>query len=190
MARTLAIWVAGALLCAAGAFAQPGSRPGFKSGRGMKAGRPPGARRPHRANPGGRLGIGPTAIDRWNRMSPEEQQKALDRLPPEQRRRVQQRIDAFNSLPPEERQRLRERYQRFANLPPEKQDMVRQDMRQIQQLAPDRRRAVVREFQQLRNLPEADRRVRMTGDEFRGRFSSEEQRILENLAENFNDPQK
>src|ERR1700720_133180 len=44
-----------------------------------------------------------TIIDRWNRMSPEEQQKFLAKFPPDKRKQVEEQFNCFKNLPPEER---------------------------------------------------------------------------------------
>src|SRR5436190_18557983 len=71
----------------------------------------------------GKMGAPPNGmIERLNRMTPEQRQRALDRLPPERREKVERRLENFNALPPEEKDRLRQQYQAFQKLPPEKQD--------------------------------------------------------------------
>ena len=52
-------------------------------------------------------------IERLNRMTPEQRQRTLDRLPPERREKVERRLEKFNALPPEVKSRLREEYQEF-----------------------------------------------------------------------------
>src|SRR5689334_21950911 len=74
--------------------------------------------------PAKRLGPPPAngLIERLNSMTPEQRKRALDRLPPERREKVQRRLDNFNALPQEEKDRLREQYREFQKLPLEKQD--------------------------------------------------------------------
>jgi hypothetical protein len=131
---------------------------------------------------------GRNAIDRWNQMSPEERERELAKLPPERARLIRERIRRFNQLPPEEKRQLRERYQRFQQLPPDKQQIVRQRMREFRELPLDRRPAIRRELDQIRALPESERRARLNSEEFRSRFSPQEQQIIRDIAENFPAP--
>lgn len=121
-------------------------------------------------------------IDRWNRMSPEERERELAKLPPARARQVRQRIRRFNQMQPEEQQALRERYQTFSQLPPEKQQIVRDRLGEFRQLPLARRPVVHREVERLRQLPEAQRQAAMNGDEFRGHFSPREQQIIRDLT--------
>src|SRR5271156_3738106 len=66
-----------------------------------------------------------TPVERWIRMSPAERQRALAKLPPERRQRIQERIRQYQQLSPEERQMLRQRYDRFSELPLEQQNHAR-----------------------------------------------------------------
>src|SRR6266550_6374036 len=43
-----------------------------------------------------------TIIDRWKRMSPEEQQKFLAKFPPDKRKKVEEQLNHYKNLPPEE----------------------------------------------------------------------------------------
>lgn len=121
-------------------------------------------------------------IDRWNRMSPQERERELAKLPPARARLIRQRIWMYNHMRPEEREALRERYQTFIQLPPEKQQIVRERLREFRQLPVVRQPLVHREVAQLRLLPEAQRRARINSPEFRGRFSPQEQQIIRDLT--------
>jgi hypothetical protein len=121
-------------------------------------------------------------IDRWNRMSPEERERELAKLPPARARQIRQRIWWYNHMRPEEQQALRGRYQTFAQLAPDKQQIVRERLREFFQLPQARRPVVHREVEQLRLMPEAQRQARLNTDEFRGRFSPQEQQIIRDLT--------
>jgi hypothetical protein len=123
-----------------------------------------------------------TPIDRWNRMSPEERERELAKLPPARARAIRQRIQRYNQMHPEEQQALRERYQNFSQLPPAKQQIVRERLREFRQLPPGRRQVVHREVVQMRLLSEAQRQARINGAEFRSRFSPQEQQIIRDVS--------
>jgi hypothetical protein len=152
--------VAMALVFGVGAVAQPARRPGKRLG-------------PPTAN-----GL----IERLNNMTPEQRKRALDRLPPERREKVQRRLDNFNALPQEEKDRLREQYREFQKLPAEKQDAIRRSFRQLTDLSQDRRPLVRREVMRLRRLTPEERASRMDNDNFRSRFSESERQIIQDLA--------
>ena len=138
------------------------------------------------AQPARRKRIGPPAvngmIERLNAMTPEQRKRALDRLPPERRERVQRRLDNYNSLSPEAKERLREEYQEFQKLPVERQDAIRRSFRQLGELSQDRRPIVRREVIRLRQLTPEERTSRMDMDNFRSRFSESERQIIQDLV--------
>lgn len=123
-----------------------------------------------------------TAVDRFNRMSPEERQKALAKLPPERRKRIEDRLNRYNSLTPDQRRELRYRYQAFNQLPPDKQNQARRLFRQFGELAPERQAPLRQEFESLRSMPDAERRARMNSDEFRNKYDGHEQKLLGDLS--------
>jgi hypothetical protein len=127
---------------------------------------------------GGRLGRQAAVIERWNNMTPEQRRNALDRLPPERRRRIEEQLERYSNLSPEERRALRFRWEMFTQLPPERQDEARRLFRQFNQLAPDRQSRLREEFQQLREMPEVQRQARLESGEFREAYTLREQRFL------------
>jgi hypothetical protein len=126
---------------------------------------------------------GKTPIDEFMRMSPEERQKALDRLPPAQRRRFQERLQRFNQLPPQQQQTLRNMYGRLNQLPPERQQVVRKSLNQFCQQPQDRRQAMRQELKSIAPLGPEDREARMTSPEFRGKFSEKERGIIRDMSD-------
>ncbi len=149
----------------------------FSQGRKGGAGAGPGARRPAAARPM------PPAFERLSKMSPEQRQRVLEKLPPERKKQVEQRLEQYNKLSPEERERLREQYDVFRSLPPERQDAARRAFHRFNNLPDDRRPVVRQEFQKLRALPDDERRARMNSDEFRNKYSRNEQQLLADMTE-------
>ena len=133
---------------------------------------------------GKRPGPGRRAIivDRWNRMSPEERDKALGKLPPARREHIERQLERYNNLTPEERRELRQRYETFNQLPPVRQEQARKLFRRFSMLPAERRQPLREEFDSLRAMPEADRRARLNSDEFRGKYSGREQDLLRDLT--------
>lgn len=116
-------------------------------------------------------------------MSPEDQRKQLDRLPPAQRARLRQRLERFNQLPPEQQRTLSNLYNRLHQLPPERQESVRKAINKFSQQSPDRQQVIRDELRGMATLPEKERRERLTSHEFRSRFSHKEQEIVRDMSE-------
>jgi hypothetical protein len=123
-----------------------------------------------------------TIVDNWSRMTPEEREKALSRLPPERRKKIEEQLNQYNHLSPDQRRDLRSRYAGFNQLSPEKQDQARRVYRQFNRLPPDRQGPVQSEFENLRSMPEAERNARLNSDEFRNKYTAGEQGILRNFS--------
>jgi hypothetical protein len=119
-----------------------------------------------------------TIIDRWNRMSPEEQQKFLAKFPPDKRKKVEERLNHYKNLPLEERSRP----QTFSQLPPEKQNQARRAWAQYGRLPKDRQPMLRDEFENLRTMPKAGRSARINSDEFRNKYNANEQSILRDFS--------
>jgi hypothetical protein len=126
-------------------------------------------------------GAGLTILDRLDRMSPEERKRALDRLPPERRARIEQRLNAFQSLPPAVRQRLRRQLEWFRQLPQERQEAARSLFQRFRALPPVRRQALNREARRLLELDQTARGARMDSPAFRNRYTPEEQGMLRDM---------
>ncbi len=128
------------------------------------------APRPAAAN-----GIGAPAVQRLMAMTPEDRKKALQKLPPERRKQLEERLrqyerlsatqkDKIHGLSPEQQAHLRRLYQRFNNFPAERQGALRT------------------EVQKMQGLSDPERRARMNSDEFRNRYNQREQALLGELA--------
>jgi hypothetical protein len=100
------------------------------------------------------------ALQRLSQMTPQQRQKALSRLPPERRERIEQQLNRLDQLPPDQKAKLLQRYDEFQGLPR------------------DRQAAVRAELQALRKMPIPQRRQRLNSPEFQQSFSPEEQRLL------------
>jgi hypothetical protein len=124
-----------------------------------------------------------TPIDEFMRMSPEERQKALNRLPPEQRKRLQERLLRFNQLPAGEQQTLKGMYNRLNQLPAERQQVVRRSLNQFTEQPGDSKQAIRQELKSLGQMTPEERDARLASPEFWARFSQNEQGIIRNMSE-------
>jgi hypothetical protein len=125
---------------------------------------------------------GPTILDRLESMSPEERRRLLDKLPPERRKRLEQRLAAYEALPPAERERLRRQYDTFRALTPAQKQATRSLFRRFMELPPGRRQVLRQEAARLAQMPWPRRRTRMASPDFQSRYAPEEQQILRALA--------
>jgi hypothetical protein len=129
-----------------------------------------------------------TALEKWNRLSPAERQRALATMPPERRRRLQQKLQQYRNLPAQEKQQLQDRYQAFSQLPPDQQNHARAVFRQFNSLPEDRRPMVRKEFEELRSMRPAEQAAHMNTEAFRSRYTPAEQQMLQDLARLFGSP--
>lgn len=131
-----------------------------------------------RANQAQRLAL----LERWNEMSPEERQKRLERLPPERRRQIEERLAEYRSMTPDQREQLRMRVETFSLLSPEKQAQARRLFHRFTLLPQERQQPLRDEFQRLRDVSEAERRARMSSEDFRKSYTPHERRLLFELT--------
>jgi hypothetical protein len=124
-----------------------------------------------------------TPIEEFETMSPAERQKALDRLPPADRQRLQERLDRFNQLPPERQQALKNLYNRLHQLPPDRQNAVRQSINKFSQMPPERQQAIRGALTNMANMSPEDRKKHVSTPEFRQKFNKKEQEIVRDMAE-------
>jgi predicted Fe-S protein YdhL (DUF1289 family) len=123
-------------------------------------------------------------LDHWNKMSPEERQRVLNNLPPDRRKRFEEKFETYNSLSPAEKQKLRQQYNAFRQLPPARQEMLRKLYKEFEQLPPARREQLRGEVQRLGRMSPADRRSRLSSPDFRTKYTLSEQRLMEGLVKN------
>jgi hypothetical protein len=151
------------------------AKPAAPKGGVPKAGIPKG---------GARL-VNPANIAaRLYRMTPEEREHALEKLPNEQaRERARKELELFDSLPKEAQEIQLRRLDRFAQLTPEKRAEVRGLMAEANALPPNRAAAVRQTLYQLQKLTDEQRESMLQRPAFQARFSPEELRVIRGLAD-------
>ncbi len=117
-------------------------------------------------------------------MTPEERERALEKLPPQRQAQLRERLEKFDSLPPQQRERMIRQYQMLSSLPPEKQNLVRRQIQAFNHLPDDRRRQLGPELQRLRRMPENERQARIASDDFKTKYTPEEQQMLSDISQN------
>jgi len=124
-----------------------------------------------------------TPIDEFMRMPPVERQKALNRLPPDKRRRIEDRLKRFNALPSDRQQELKSMYNRLTQLSAPQQQAVRRSLNQFSQQPADRKQAIRRELWSIAPLSAGEREARFAGAEFRENFNDKEQAIVRDMSQ-------
>lgn len=126
---------------------------------------------------------GTALVVRLAQMTPEERERALDNLPGPQRVRLMAQLERFRNMTVEDQARLRAQTAALNRLSPERQEAIRQSLRDFNALEPGRRRVITREMRALALLPPGERRAVIGSEEFTGRFSASERRVIADLAE-------
>jgi len=146
-----------------------------------KAGNPKGQPIPKGAarvvNPG-------SVAARLFRMSPEEREHALEKLPNEKQRENARALLAwFDGLPKEQQEMQLRRLDRFAQLPPEKRAEARDRLMEFNALPPPRKVLVQRALYRLQEMNDQRRENTMHNPAFEAQFSPDELRIISGLAD-------
>ena len=115
------------------------------------------------------------ALQRWQRMSPEQRDELRNRyekwqtLPPQERKKLQENLDTWRRLPPEERGAIRKNYERWQQLSPERQQRLRQRWDRWQTLPPEKKQSLRRRYDRYRQVsPEKRRELRERRKKRRG----------------------
>jgi hypothetical protein len=126
-------------------------------------------------------------MDRHSNLTPDQQQKALERepgfhdLPAQTQERMRERLSQLNNMNPNRRRRWLERNEAIAQLAPQQRQQVRDAMNQFGSLPPDRKRQVARAFRELRDLPPDQQQNLLRSDRYRNQFSPQEVDALSGL---------
>jgi len=124
------------------------------------------------------------AGQRFLQMTPDEQERLMERANPQQQERMRAALEHYNNLPPAARERLFRQYQLLKNLPVEQQALISRQFQAFNQLPDDRRWPVGQELIRLHRMPPEERATRLQGQDFGARYSPAEQQILRDLSLN------
>jgi hypothetical protein len=128
--------------------------------------------------------VNPSPAARLFRMSPEEREHALEKLPTEQaRENARRQLEWFDSLPKEQQAAQLRRLDRFAELTPEKRAEVRGLIVEANHLPPQRAAAVRQALFRLQQMTDQERESTLHRPAFQARFSPEELRIITGLSD-------
>lgn len=150
-----------------------------------RAGNPNRAASPNKGGApkgGGRINNPGNPVQRLLLATPEERERALEKLPPQQQARIRQGLARFDRLPEGEKTRLLQQLQAFRSLPPDKQMVVSRQIQTFNSLPQDRLRPMRRELKYLLQLPEGEREARLNSEGFKQNYSPTEQQVLSDLS--------
>jgi hypothetical protein len=119
---------------------------------------------------------------RLYRATPEERDRALEKLPPKLQEQIRAQLGRFDGMPKEQQQVLIRRAEAFAALSPGEQSLVRRQMAALGKLPQERRGAIGRALRRLQPLSQDEREKMLGSDEFKTRFSPEEQKMIADLS--------
>jgi hypothetical protein len=121
-------------------------------------------------------------------LSPEEQEKLLEKDPnfknqtPQHQAELRERLRKFNSLTPEQRERALNRMQFMANLSKDQRQQIREANQVLQTLPQDRQIQVHKALRHLRQMTPEERAQAMSEDRFKKTFSEKEREVLTKLS--------
>jgi hypothetical protein len=153
----------------------PALRPGPLA-RKMPPPKGPDPKGPRFANPA-------SAAARLYLATPEQRERALEWLRPEQQESARRNLAWFDGLAKEDQGIVIKRTERFAALAPEKKRAFVLQLQALNRIPQLRKRAITAALVRLQMMPDERRAAILASEEFRSRFSPEEQRMIGDLSE-------
>jgi hypothetical protein len=179
MPRLFYLACVGCLLAVGGWASDETSKPPREGGgAAARPNRPPGAAAGHKLN--NPLNPG----QQFLQMTPEEQERVMERANPQQQERMRAALEHYRSLPPAARDRLFRQYQLLKGLPVQQQAMISRQFQAFNQLPEERRWVVGQELLRLHRMPAEERAARLASEPFAARYVSGERQILSDLSLN------
>lgn len=120
---------------------------------------------------------------RLYRLTPQEREQALEKLPQAMQDRIRNNLKWFDGLPKDQQEMVVKRVEKFAALPPAERRAIQQQIQTLNQLPPDRRRMVGTALRRLQGMSDEDRVALLNRPAFRNRFTPEELQMMEKLSE-------
>jgi hypothetical protein len=121
-------------------------------------------------------------FERLLSMTPDQRERVIEKLPPQQQERLRARLDQFDKLPPAQKAWRLELANRYFALPPERQQAFTENVQAFNKLPGPRKRVLSEELKSLWAMPEADRQTRLSNDTYKTRFSPDELQILNTIS--------
>jgi hypothetical protein len=135
------------------------------------------------ARPAGAPLINPSnVVTRLYKASPEERDRALEKLPSKMQEQFRNQLKRFDSLTPAQQQLQLKWVDRYSALPKGQQDAFKLQWQALGKMTPEQRRPIAAALRRLEGMPDAQRRNLLESDEFKSRFSPEELKMISELS--------
>lgn len=128
------------------------------------------------------------ALDKFNRLTPEERERVLSKMPAGRRQVFERRLEQWNNMPPVQKRRMEESLEAFRQLTPEQQETMRQLYRRFNDTLPDAKRGEGRRALALLRRMEPEQRKRaLNGPRLKASFTDTERDLLAEMCEKLPD---
>ena len=128
-------------------------------------------------------------LSRLKDMNLADQQKALNsdpefqKLPPEQKQKLHERLQEFNNLRPEQKEQLIQRMKQWDKLSPQQQEQARGLQEKLRNVPDDRRKMMQTALRNLRQMDPEERERVLNSDRFKSMFNDNERDIIRGVAD-------
>lgn len=126
----------------------------------------------------------PGPVQRLLQMTPEERERALEKIPAQQQEQYRKRLAELDRRPPAEKEHWATQARILDSLTPPQRRLVTQQLNAFNKLPDDRILPVRRELVQLMRMSPEQRDSRLNSDAFKQHYSPQEQGILNDLSRN------
>jgi hypothetical protein len=174
-----------ALVCA---FCVPAVADQARAGKEAPPAKPP-AREPKNGGNGGGRKLGPALVNpaspaaRLFRATPEERERVIEKFPQARQDAIRRNLAWFDGLPKPQQEIVLRRMEKLASFPPEKFRAFQQQMQALNSLPPGRKRAISLQMRALQTMTDQERANVLSSEQFKSRFSPEEQKMIADLSE-------
>jgi hypothetical protein len=122
-------------------------------------------------------------LERLLRMSPEQRERVLEKLPAAKRDELRSRFERFNRRPFAERSRLIALWRYVESLPSGRRELLLHQIEVFNALDEARRVPLLRALNELRRMDPQSRQERLASSALTSRFSSSELKMLADISE-------
>jgi hypothetical protein len=121
-------------------------------------------------------------VTRLYKASPEQRDRALEKLPPKMQEQLRNQLKRFDSLTPAQQQLQLKWVERYSALPKGQQDAFKLQWQALGKMTPEQRHPIAAALRRLEDMPDAQRRKLLDSDEFKTRFSPQELKMISDLS--------
>jgi hypothetical protein len=174
------------VLCAADQRAESKSAPAPRPAPAPSRPANPPRNAPNKIPPARPVGaplINPSnVVTRLYKASPEERDRALEKLPPKMQEQFRNQLKRFDSLTPAQQQVQLKWVERYSALPRQQQEAFKLQWQALGKMDPEQRRPITMALRRLEGLPDAQRRQVLESEDFKSRFSADERKMISDLS--------